>query len=186
MTFDPSNVLFLGQGFFRPILVAIGHSWAIWHLVDLGWPLHDFRLQQCITLQSVALPTKFGFHRSFLSNLTPGWPRLTSAWPLIPPMYYSLVSGSSYQIWWPYGISNLTSGWPLNFGRVASKIRSQTSWVLTPMPSFSSIPKHDKMHGRTYIHTYRRHIVGVSGWMHTVGVYFMRTKWHCGSIFVCL
>ena len=38
MTFDPSNALRCGQGFYSPNLVAIGHSWTIWPLDDL-WPV---------------------------------------------------------------------------------------------------------------------------------------------------
>ena len=34
MTFDCSNALCSGQGFFLPNLVAIGHFWAIWPLID--------------------------------------------------------------------------------------------------------------------------------------------------------
>ena len=69
MTFDPTNAIHSGQGFFPPNLVAIGHSWTIWPLVDPGWPLHDLRPQQCITLWSGVLPTKFGNHRAFLRQI---------------------------------------------------------------------------------------------------------------------
>ena len=70
MTFDLSNALRAGHGFFPPNLVAIGHCLANWPLFDPSWPLHDLWPQQCITLWSVILPTKFGGHRAFLSNLT--------------------------------------------------------------------------------------------------------------------
>ena len=43
-------------------------------LPDPSWPLHDLWTQQRITLWSRILPTKFGGHRSFLSN-----------WPLVDP-----------------------------------------------------------------------------------------------------
>ena len=33
-----------------------------------------------------------------LSNLTPGWPQMTPAWPLTPAMHYTLVRGS-HQVW---------------------------------------------------------------------------------------
>ena len=101
MTFDPSNALHSGQGFFPPNVVAIGHCWANWPLLDPSWPLHDLWPQQCITLWSEILPTKFGGHRAFLSNLTPGWPQMTPTWPLTPAMHYALVRDSSHQIWWP-------------------------------------------------------------------------------------
>ena len=69
MTFDATNALHPGQGFFLPNLVAIGHSWAIWPLVDPALPLRDPRPQQCITLLSRVFPTKFGSHRAFLRQI---------------------------------------------------------------------------------------------------------------------
>ena len=65
MTFDPSNTLRFDQVFFPPNLVAIGHFYAIWPLLDPRWPLHDFWTQQCTTLWSGVLLTKFGSHRAF-------------------------------------------------------------------------------------------------------------------------
>ena len=91
MTFDPSNELHVDQGFFLLNLVAIRHFQAIWPLVDLSWPLHDLWPQQCITLWSGVLPTKFGSHRELLSKLTPTWPQLTPTWPLTPAMHYALI-----------------------------------------------------------------------------------------------
>ena len=42
---------------------------------DLSWPLHDLWPNQCITLWSGFLPTKFGSHRAYVSILTyAGWP----------------------------------------------------------------------------------------------------------------
>ena len=41
MTFDPSNALHSGQGFFPPNVVAIGHCWANWPLLDPSWHLHN-------------------------------------------------------------------------------------------------------------------------------------------------
>ena len=29
----------------------------------------------------------------------PGWSQMTPAWPLTPAMHYTLLRGSSYQIW---------------------------------------------------------------------------------------
>ena len=101
MTFDPSNALHSGQGFFPPNLVTIGHCEARWPLLDLSWPLHDLWPQQCITLWSGVLSTKFGGHRALLSKLTPTWRQLTFTWPLTPAMHYAFVRGSSHHIWWP-------------------------------------------------------------------------------------
>ena len=50
------------------------------------------------------MPTT-ALHRTLLSNLTPGGPLMTPAWSLTPAMHYTLVRGSSHQIWWPYGIA---------------------------------------------------------------------------------
>ena len=63
-----------------------------------AWPL----TQWCATLWS-----EVGGHREFLRNLPSGWPRLTPVWPLTPAMSYTLIRGSSCQIWWPYSISKL-------------------------------------------------------------------------------
>ena len=82
MTFDPSKALHSGQGFFPPNLVAIGHCWANWPLLDPSWPLHDLWPQQCTKLWSGVLPTKFGGHGALLSKLTPAWPQLTPTWLL--------------------------------------------------------------------------------------------------------
>ena len=84
MTFDPVNVLRSGHGFFPPNLVAIGHYYANWPLLDPSWPFYDLWPQQYIMLWLGIFPTKFGGHRTFLSNLTPGRPQMTPAWPLIP------------------------------------------------------------------------------------------------------
>ena len=66
MTSDPINALHSGQEFFLPNLVAIRHSWAVWPLVDPGCSLCDLWPQQCTTLRSGFLSTKFGSHRAFL------------------------------------------------------------------------------------------------------------------------
>ena len=97
INFKPSNVLHCSQGFLLPNLVAIGDFLTIWPLVDSGWPQ--------------LTPTEFGGHRAFLKNATSGWPRLTPAWPLTPAMSYTLIRGSSYQIWWPYIISEQFDRW---------------------------------------------------------------------------
>ena len=56
-------------------------------------------------------PTKVGGHRAFLRYFTSGWTRLTPAWPFTPAMSYTLIRGSSYQIWWPYSISKPFDLW---------------------------------------------------------------------------
>ena len=68
---DPSNALRFGQGSFPPNLVAIGHFQDIWPLVYPRWPLHDLWPQQCTTLCSGVLLTKFGSHRAFLRQIDP-------------------------------------------------------------------------------------------------------------------
>ena len=124
MTFDSSNALRFGQGFFPPNLVAIGHFYAIWPLVDLGWPLHDLWPQQCITLWSGVLPTKFDGLRTLLSKLIPTWPQLTPTWPLTPIMHYALVRGSSTKFGGHRALlSNLTPTWP----------QLTPTWPLTPI-----------------------------------------------------
>ena len=100
-TFDPSMHYTLVWGPFYQFWRLQGIFKEFDPQVDPGWPVHDLWPQQCITLWSGILPTKFGGHRAFLSNVTPGWPRITPAWPLTPAMHYTLVRGSSHQIWWP-------------------------------------------------------------------------------------
>ena len=51
---------------------------------------------------SAVLPTNFGSYRAFLNNLTPTWPWLTPAWPLIPAMCNT-----------QWGVLSKTT-WPLN------------------------------------------------------------------------
>ena len=122
MTFDPSNALHFGRGFF-PNLVAIWHCQA-------NWPLHDIWPQQCITLRSGVLPTKYGGHRALLSKLTHTWPQLTHTWPSTQAMHFSLVSNSSHQIWWLKGISKqLTPGWP----------QMTPAWPLTPAMHYALV-----------------------------------------------
>ena len=85
MTFDPINALHFGQGFLLANLVAIGHSWAIWPLLDSSWPLHDLWPQECITLQSGILPTKFtiwlldGHFQKLTTNLGGPFPTTLSS-----------------------------------------------------------------------------------------------------------
>ena len=43
LTFDLSNALHFGQGFFLPNLLAIGISQAVWPLIDPCWPLNDLQ-----------------------------------------------------------------------------------------------------------------------------------------------
>ena len=66
MTFDPSISLHFNQGFFLPNLVAIKHSWAIWSLIDLGWPCMIFN-------SSIAgvLPSKFSSHAGIPEQFDP-------------------------------------------------------------------------------------------------------------------
>ena len=131
MTFDPSNALHFGQGFFLPNLVAIGHFLAIWPLVDPRWPLHDFWPQQCTTLWSEVLFTKFGSHRAFLRQIDP-WMTFDLWWGRFESMPTNLVGpsptpmptlpinglhsglGSFVPIFGGHRafLRNLTSGWP--------------------------------------------------------------------------
>ena len=84
MNFDPSDVLLSGHGFFLPKCdimkfsflhfsnfrtIFHSHSWAIWPLVDPGWPLCD--LQPCSNALNFSwvLPTKFGGHILFPRQL---------------------------------------------------------------------------------------------------------------------
>ena len=78
---------------------GLTYFWEIWPLVDPLLLRHDLWSHQWITLCAGVLSTKFGGHRGLLSNMTSGWP-LIPIWPLTPAMHYTLVRGSSYQIWW--------------------------------------------------------------------------------------
>ena len=88
-----------GQGFLWSNVVAIGNSYVISPLVDPIWPPSDLWPQHSVPLWSGVLLTKFGAHRSLLSNLTLVWPQMTHAWPLNPVLHYIWVRGSSDQIW---------------------------------------------------------------------------------------
>ena len=93
MTFDPSNTLRFGQGFFPPNLVAIGYFEAIWPLVDPRWPLCDLWPQQCTTFWSGILLNKFGSHRAFLRQIDP-WMTFDSRWGHFENMPTNLVGPS--------------------------------------------------------------------------------------------
>ena len=123
MTFDPSNALHSSQGFFPPNLVAVGHCWANWPLLDPRWPLHDPWPQQCISLCSGVLPTKFGDHRALLSKLTlldPSWP-LHDLWPQQCITLWSGILPTKFGGHRAF-LSNLTPGWP----------QMTPTWLLTP------------------------------------------------------
>ena len=157
MTFDPSNALCSGQGFFLPNLIAIGHYLAIWPLINPGWTLHDLWPQQYTTLRSGVLSTKFGAHKAFLSNLIPGWP-LNDLWPEQCITLWSVVLPTkfggghraflkhfdfwiTFDLWWGRFESNyaLKPRWPVPYPN--AKLQLDTS-------------KHGEMHSRTYILTY--------------------------------
>ena len=108
--------------------------------IDPSWPLHDLWPQQCITLWSGDLPTKFGGHRALSSKLTPTWPQVTPLCPLTPAMHYALVRDSSNQIWWQLGISNqfdpwltrMTSAWPFTPAMHYAVIRDSSHQIWWP------------------------------------------------------
>ena len=78
---------------------GISKEFDLW--LTSGWLVHDLWPQQCITLWSWVISTKFGGHRALWSKLTPSWPQSTPSWSLTPAIHYTLVRDSSHQIWWP-------------------------------------------------------------------------------------
>ena len=83
MTFDLINTQHFSQWFPLQNLVATGHSWAIWPLVDLSWSLHDLWPHQFILLQSehgFFLPAKFSLSQDIPEGFDPSWP-LHDLWP---------------------------------------------------------------------------------------------------------
>ena len=106
-------------------------SKSIWPVVDPSWPLHDLWPQQCITLWSRVLPTKFGGLRAFLSNLTSGWPCLTPAWPLTPAMHYT--SGQGFFLPNLVAIGHFLS----NLTLVDSRLTP--AWPLTPAMHYALV-----------------------------------------------
>ena len=113
--FDPINVLHSGLGSFLPIFG--GHRAFLRNLTS-GWPwltLHDIWPQQCITLWSWVLPTKFGGHRALLSKLTPHW--LDPSWPLHDLRPQQCITFWSGVLSTKFGghralLSKLTPTWP--------------------------------------------------------------------------
>ena len=144
MTFDPSNELHFDQGFFQLNLVAVKHFWAIWPLVDPGWPLHDHWPQQFIMLWSGVLPNKFGGHRTLLSK----WPLLDSSWPLHdlwPKQCITLWSGILSTKFGGHRafLSNLTPCWP----------HMTPAWPLTPAdPCMTFDPSNALCSGQSSFH----------------------------------
>ena len=98
--------------------------------VDLGWLVHDLWPQQCITLWSWVLPTKFGGHRALLSKLTPTWPELTlhDLWPQQCIMFWSGILPTKFGGHRAL-LSNLTPGWP----------RMTPAWPLTPAMHYALV-----------------------------------------------
>ena len=157
MTFDLSNALHSGQGFFPSNLVAIGHCQANWPLLDPSWPLHDHWPQQCILLWSVILPTKFGDHRAFLSNLTPGWSQMTPAWPLTQ-QFTTRWSGVLFTKFGSHRAFLRQIDPRMTFDPRWGRFKNEHK-LCGPIPyphaNFQlNTPKHDETHSRTYIHTY--------------------------------
>ena len=109
-------------------------------------------------LWSRVLLTKFSGHRVYLSKLTLTWPQLTPTWPLTPAMHYTLVRGSSHQIWQPYDISK--ADWPLDdlwpkVGSLRKYAHKPRGPVPYPHAKFQlDTSKHGEMHSRTYIYTH--------------------------------
>ena len=110
MAFDHSIGLHFSQGLVLPNLVAIGHYWAIWPLVDLDWPLYDLLPPHSTSLWSGVLPSKFGSHRTFLSNMTPGLP-LHDLWPQLCTSLWSGVLPTNFGSHRAF-LNNLTPVWP--------------------------------------------------------------------------
>ena len=150
MTFHPSIALHFDQGFILSNLVAIGHSWAIWLLVDLSWPLYDLWTQHCTSLWSGVHSTKFGCHRAFLNSFTPSWPQLTLN-DLWPQKYITLQSGVL----------------PTNFDSHRVFLKQLELWMTfalrwdrfmgpspTLMSSFSSTPQSTMKHIAVHTHTH--------------------------------
>ena len=69
MTSNISIVLYFGQVFFLPNLVAMGYSCTIYPWLTPSWPLYELWPKKCWTLQSGVFPTKFGGHKVFLKEL---------------------------------------------------------------------------------------------------------------------
>ena len=139
----------LVRGFFLPNFVVrafvrnLIYGWP-------SWPLHDLRLQQCITLWTGILPTKFGSHRAFLHNLTSGWPWLTPEWPLTPVMHYTLEWSSCNQIWYPQDIFkaiwSLYDPWPLVGSLQKVDHNPLASGPYCPSKFWCHVSKHHRMH----------------------------------------
>ena len=113
MTFDPSNALRFGQGFFPPNLVATGISMQL----TPGWPqlTPAWHLTPAMHYTLVRVLTKFGGYRGLLSKLTPTWPQLTPTWPW-PQQCIMLWSGILVTKFGGHKalLSKLTPTWPLH------------------------------------------------------------------------
>ena len=123
MTFDPSNAICSGQGFFLSNMVAIVRFQAIWHLVD---PCMTFDFSNALhSGQGFLQPNLVGIGH-FLSNLTSGWPQY-DLWPQHCIMLWSgffLTNGCHRAF-----LSNLTSGWP----------QLTPAWPLTPAMHYALV-----------------------------------------------
>ena len=80
MTFDPSNALHSGQGFFPPNLVTIGHFWANWPYLTPADPFVTFDPSNALRFIRNS-SHQIWWPQVNPKQLTPGWPQLTPAWP---------------------------------------------------------------------------------------------------------
>ena len=140
-------------------------------------------------LRSRVLLTKFGGHRVYLSKLAPTWPQVTPTWPLTPAMHYTLVRGSSHQIWQPWAFLRQIDPWMTFDPRWGPFENMPTNLVgpsPTPMPSFSSIRRsmakciagHTYTHTHTHTHTEFDILIITSGWpQHDLWPYQCITLW---------
>ena len=127
-----------------------GHSWATWYLVD---PIIALHFGQGFFLPKLV---PYNIPKQFDPWLTPADPE----WPLTPSLHYTLVGGSSYQSWWPQGISKAT--WPLD--DLCPLMGSLLKYALKPrgpVPYPSDKFQHDTSKStakliavNTYIHLY--------------------------------
>ena len=129
MTSDPAMSYTLIKGSSYQIWWPYSISKQFDPLVDPGWPLHDLWPQQCITLWSGVLPTKFGGHRALLR-----WPLLDPSWPLHDLRPQQCITLWSEVLPTKFGdhralLSKLTPTWP----------QLTPTWPLTPAMHYGSV-----------------------------------------------
>ena len=159
MTFDRSNILISGQGFFLQNLVVIGHSWATWPWLTPAVSCTTFIPIIALHFgQGFSLPNLVAMQHSYSI-----WHLVDNGWPLHDLRLHHCTTLQSGVLHTKFGghkafLKQLWSldGFDLWWGRFENMLSILVDISPTPIPSFSSIPQSTtkRIAVHTYLHAY--------------------------------